>query len=143
MEDPADIIIEPAVRPLEPEVEKKLKRELGRCPDLAFAHLPRVMVPGRQNRPEPVLFVWIAPRALRSLKHALNLVTEAVARSLPEKDFLDVVVLNSAPELLDSVERAGCLVVENDPEERARALQAASQPDEVVEEKSGPWWWPF
>jgi hypothetical protein len=143
MDECTDLIIEPSARPLEPEVEKKLKRELGRCPDLAFAHLPRVMVPGQQDRPEPVLFVWIEPQALRSLKHALNLVSEAVARSLPEKDFLDVVVLNSAPELLDQVERAGCLVVENNPEERARALQAASEPGTVVEEPSGPWWWPF
>jgi hypothetical protein len=143
MEGPEELVIERAEKPLEPEVAKKLERELSRCPDLAFAHLPRVLVPGRQSRPEPVLFVWIEPQALRSLKHALNLVSEAVARSLPEKDFLDVVVLNSAPELLDPVERAGCLVVENNPEERARALRAAGESGTEVEEQSSPWWWPF
>jgi hypothetical protein len=34
--------------------------------------------------------------------------------------------VNSAPELLAEVERARSLLVENDPEERARALSAAS-----------------
>ena len=34
--------------------------------------------------------------------------------------------VNSAPELLDQIERARSLLVENDPEERARALAAAS-----------------
>ena len=84
------------------------------------------MVPAHQNAPSLVLFVWLRPPALRSLRFALNLVSEAVARALPDGDFLDVVVLNSAPEWLAAVERARSLLVENDPEERARALSAAS-----------------
>jgi len=143
MANSADLVIEPRGQNLDHEVEEKLRTELGRCPDLAFAHLPQVLVPARQTRPELVLFVWIAPEALRSLRFALNLVSEAVSRALPEDDFLDVVVLNSAPELLEPVERAGCLLVENDPEERTRALQAASEAETAVEETSHPWWWPF
>ena len=38
--------------------------------------------------------------------------------------------VNSAPELLDQVERAGSLLVENDPDERARALAAAASASE-------------
>jgi hypothetical protein len=64
------------------------------------------------------------------LRFALNLVSEAVARSLPDGNYLDVVVLNSAPELLDQVERARSLLVENDPEERARASSAACASEE-------------
>jgi hypothetical protein len=103
-----------------------LAEELARCPDLAFAHLVEVLVPARQERPDLALFVWLRPPALRSLRFALNLVSEAVARVLPEGDFLDVLVLNSAPELLDQVERARSLLVENDPDERIRAIAAAS-----------------
>ena len=113
-------------RPLDPQVQARLAEELARCPDLAFAHLVQVLVPTRQERPELALFVWLRPSALRSLRFALNLVSEAVARVLPEGDFLDVLVLNSAPELLDQVERARSLLVENDPDERARALAAAA-----------------
>jgi len=113
-------------RPLDPQIQAQLAEELARCPDLAFAHLVQVLVPTRQERPELALFVWLRPSALRSLRFALNLVSEAVARVLPEGDFLDVLVLNSAPELLDPIERARSLLVENDPEERARALAAAS-----------------
>jgi hypothetical protein len=126
MRGPDELIISPPDRPLDPPVKDRLARELARCPDLAFAHLPQVMVPARQEAPSLVLFVWLRAPALRSLRFALNLVTEAVARSLPDSDFLDVVVLNSAPELLAQVERARSLLVENDPEERARALAAAA-----------------
>ena len=121
-----ELRISPPDRPLDPRVKTRLAEELARCPDLAFAHLPQVMVPARQNAPSLVLFVWLRPTALRSLRFALNLVSEAVARALPDGDFLDVVVLNSAPEWLAEVERAKSLLVENDPEERARALAAAS-----------------
>ena len=38
--------------------------------------------------------------------------------------------VNSAPELLDQVERARSLLVENDPEERIRAIAAASASEE-------------
>jgi hypothetical protein len=69
----------------------------------------------------------VAPSALRSLRF-LNPVSEA-GRIL-RGDFLDVLVLNSAPELLVEVEAARSLLVENDPEERARALAAASASEE-------------
>jgi hypothetical protein len=62
---------------------------------------------------------------------------------LPDDAFLDVVVLNSAPELLGPVEAARSLLVENDPEERARALQAASSPDLPEPAFKRRWWWPF
>ncbi len=143
MAEPAGIVIEKRQRDLDPEVERQLIAELGRCPDLAFAHLPQVLVPGRQERPQPVLFAWLEPEALGSLRFALNLVTEAVSRALPSDEFLDVVVLNSAPELLEPIERADCLLVERNPEERARALAAAAESDTIVEPPTKPWWWPF
>ena len=126
MRGPDELVISPPEQPLDPQVKDRLARELARCPDLAFAHLPQVMVPARQEAPSLVLFVWLQAPALRSLRFALNLVSEAVARSLPDGNYLDVVVLNSAPELLDQVERTRSLLVENDPDERARALAAAS-----------------
>ena len=135
-----ELVITPAINALDPEVEERLRDELGRCPDLAFAHLPKVLVPGRQQAPELVLFVWLVPSALRSLRFALNLVSEAVGRVLPDGDYLDVVVLNSAPELLDSVERAESLFVENDPEERRRALAAAAGGEDPAEPERRPWW---
>jgi len=137
-EDEALEIAQPD-RSLDPELERRLREELSRCPDLAFAHLPQVRVPGRQDVPELVLFAWLKPTSLRSLRFALNLVSEAVARVLPEGDYLDVVVLNSAPELLDQVERARSLLVENDPEERNRALAAAAG-EAVPESGRKPWW---
>jgi hypothetical protein len=132
-----------ASKPLAREVEQRLEEELSKCPDLAFAHLPEVHVPEQQAQPELVLFVWLVPEALRSLRSALNLVSEAVARALPEKQYLDVVILNSAPELLADVEDAGCLLVERSPEERQRALAAADSPPAADEPRKSPWWWPF
>lgn len=126
MRSPDELVVSPPEQPLDPVVKERLAEELARCPDLAFAHLVQVLVPARQERPELALFVWLRPSALRSLRFALNLVSEAVAHVLPEGDFLDVLVLNSAPELLAEVERARSLLVENDPDERARALSAAS-----------------
>jgi hypothetical protein len=125
---------------LEPEIEHELKARLEKCPDVAFAHLPQVYVPGQQEHPELVLFVWLDPGALRSLRSALDLVSETVARSLPEGQYLDVVVLNSAPELLEAVERTGSLLVERDPAERARALAAVSGEDQPGPATKGPWW---
>jgi len=103
---------------------RKLRDGLERCADLAFAHLVDVDVPETGDEPGLVLFVWLDPAAMRSLRPALNLVSETVAKALPEDRFLDVVILNSAPELLPDVERAGCLFVEPLPKERRRALEA-------------------
>jgi hypothetical protein len=139
---PPGMRIETPERPLEPEVAGKLRLSLTACPDLAFAHLPQVFVPGEQERPDLVLFVWLLPEAMRSLRQAFNLVSEAVASALPPDRYLDVVVLNSAPELLEAVERAGCLLVERDPGERGRALEAAraTSPVEPPVRRSR-WWW--
>jgi hypothetical protein len=143
MASDVDMRIEARRKELPEEVMEELRQALDDCPDLAFAHLPQVFVPGRQTEPELVLFVWLEPAALRSLRSALNLVSEAVSRALPRSDYLDVVVLNSAPELLPHVERAGCLLVERNAEERRRALGAAfeEQPPEAL--SPGRWWWPF
>lgn len=134
--------VEPPRRPLEPKLQAELREALGRCPDVAFAHLPQVRVAGH-GEPELALFVWLVPGALRSLRMALNLVSEVVARVLPAEYYLDVVILNSAPELLLQVEAAGCLVVERDPDERRRALEAASSDPETPLSSRRPWWWPF
>ena len=74
-----------------------------------------------------LLFVWLVPAAMRSLRAALNLVSDSVAKALPRDLFLDVVILNSAPELLPDVERVGCLFVEPKPEERRQALAAIEE----------------
>ncbi len=123
--DDPEIIIESPDAGLDDEIEDRLRIELGSCPDVAFAHLPQVTVVGRQEKPQLSLFVWLVPEAVGSLRAALNLVCEAVARALPEDVFLDVLILNSAPELLATVEAAGCLLVERDPQERRRACAAA------------------
>ena len=119
--------ITPPGRPLGDEVEVKLREGLQACPDLAFAHLVDVDVPEQGEGPGMVLFVWLVPAAMRYLRAALNLVSETVAKALPEDRFLDVVILNSAPELLSDVERAGCLFVEPDAGERRRALAAIGE----------------
>ncbi len=144
--EPGSLRIEAATPPWEPEVLEQLREALERCPDVAFAHLPGVHVTQHQEQPELVLFVWLLPGALRSLRQALNVVSEVVARVLPDGAYLDVVILNSAPELLEAVECAGCLLVERVPEERRRAREAAGRPveaDSPPEERTSPWWWPF
>jgi hypothetical protein len=88
--------ITPPARPLEDEVEDKLRKGLEACPDVAFAHLVDVDVPGLGEGPGTVLFVWLVPAAMKSLRAALNLVSESVAKALPRDRFLDVVILNSA-----------------------------------------------
>ena len=129
--DPEIIIERPDVG-LEAEFEDRLKAELASCPDVAFAHLPQVTVVGLQEKPQLSLFVWLVPAAVGSLRAALNLVSEAVARALPKDVFLDVLILNSVPELLSSVEAAGCLIVERDAQERRRACDAARWAKDTV-----------
>jgi hypothetical protein len=119
--------ISPLARPLADEVEDRLRKGLETCPDIAFAHLVDVEVPDRGEGPGTVLFVWLVPPAMKSLRAALNLVSDTVAKALPRDLFLDVVILNSAPELLPEVEGAGCLFVEPHPDERRRALAAIQE----------------
>ena len=126
------------------EILDKLGEEVGACPDVAFAHLCDVEVVGRGDGPGPVLFVWLVSRAVRSLKPALNLVSEAVARALPEDRFVDVVILNSVPELLQRVEALDCLLVERDPEERRIAVAAGEEDREGKRDGDGRRrWWTF
>lgn len=140
----AELRIGPRRKEFDRAVLRALELEIGACPDVAFAYLPDVLVEGRQDAPESVLFVWLVPGALRSLRFALNLVSEAVARALPADAYLDVVVLNSAPELLEQLEGAQCLLVERVAEERRRALAAARSGDapEPLPRRRW-WWWPF
>lgn len=143
--DDLSLTIEAPERPFERSLHDKLVAALGSCPDLAFAHLVQARVAGHAN-PDMVLFVWLLPAAMRSIRMALNLVSDIVARVLPDDRYLDVVILNSAPELLLTVEAAGCLLVEREPEERARALHAAASddlaPDEALQRRRVSWW-PF
>jgi len=131
-------------KPFDDEVVGKLRAGIENCPDVAFAHLADTEVVGRQDRPGQVIFVWLVAAAMGSLRGALNLVSEAVADALPEDRFLDVVILNSAPELLEDLERADCLFVVRDAEERRAALAAASDRGASGEPESpSRWWWPF
>ncbi len=114
-------------QPLGDEVEERLRQGLEVCPDVAFAHLVDVDVPEQGEGPGMVLFVWLVPAAMRSMRAALNLISETVAKALPKDRFVDVVILNSAPELLPDIERAGSLLVESHPDERQRALAAVSE----------------
>ncbi len=130
-------------QPLSPQVHGDLVDAMNDCPDVAFAYLVEVEVsaPGESG---PVLFVWLKGAALRSLRGALNLVSGAVAGVLPETVFVDVVILNSAPELLLQIEAVECLLAEPDPGERQRALQAASSGEPLPALKPKRWWWwPF
>lgn len=143
MDGGPEIIIERPEVGLDDEVENRLRVELASCPDVAFAHLPQVTVAGHQEEPRLSLFVWLVPVAVGSLRSALNLVSEAVARALPESVFLDVLILNSVPELLMSVEAAGCLVVERDAEERRRACDAAGRAQDMEPLTPRRRFWPF
>ena len=141
-----EIIIGRPQPPLDDASLQKLRQGLETCPDVAFAHLCDVEVVGGDHRSAMTLFVWLVPAAMRSLRMALNLVSEVIAGALPEDRFIDVAILNSAPELLQDVERADCLFVVRDVEERQRALAAAESPDPGVHgepETSRRWWWPF
>jgi hypothetical protein len=129
--------------PFADQVNDRLEDGLTRCPDVAFAYLAEVRITGRHEAPEPALLVWLRPAAMSSVRAALNLVSEVVSGVLPSARYLDVVILNSAPELLDPLEAADCLVVEPDPEERRRALASAGREDPPSPLPAGPWWWPF
>ena len=122
-----EIMISKPRHPFDPKILKKLRESIGTCPDVAFAYLCDVAVVGRPEGPGPVLFAWLGANAVGSLKAALNLVSEAVAKSLPEDRFVDVVILNSIHELLHQVETSDCLLAERDPEERQNALAAAAE----------------
>ena len=122
--------ITPPGQPLGDEVEKRLREGLEICPDLAFAHLVDVDVPEQGEGPGMVLFVWLVPAAMRSMRAALNQISETVAKALPPDRFLDVVILNSAPELLPEIERTRSLLVAPHSDERQRALAAVS--DDVL-----------
>ena len=130
-------------REVDEELLERLQGALVDCSDVAFAYLPEVYVPGQQSRPELVLFVWLVPQAVLSVRSALNAVSARVAAALPDGEYMDVVILNSAPDLLTAVEAADCLVVERDPEERRRALEAARSGAHEPEIVRRPWWWPF
>jgi hypothetical protein len=137
------VLIEAPAAPLPVAIMDKLRSELARCPDVAFAHLPQVVVPEQSSSPQLTLFVWLVPEAVGSLRPALNLVSEAVANALPEDRFLDVVILNSAPELLLTVEAAHSLLVERDGEERRRACAAAAEAPAAELAQRPRWYWPF
>jgi len=140
----AELRVTRLARPLSPETEARLKSGIQSCSDVAFAYLAQVQVPERQEEPGPVLFVWLRPAALSAVHAALNLVCQAVAKAITDKTFLDVVVLNSASELLPTLEQAGCLLTEVDREERQRALWAADHPEAQESQQEPPrGWWPF
>jgi len=138
-----EIVIEAPEVGLGEEIEARLRTELESCPDVAFAHLTQVSVSGPRPEPQLSLFVWLVPEAVGSLLPALNLVSEAVARALPEHRHVDVLILNSAPELLAPVEAANCLFVERDAEERRRACAAADRNRGPEPPKPSRRLWPF
>jgi len=123
----SEIVIDPAEDDLPNEIEGRLRAELEACPDIAFAHLCRVSVPDHQPTPQLSLFVWLVPEAVGSLRAALNLVCEAVARALPDDLFVDVLILNSAPDLLGQVEERCRVFVVRDAGERTRATRAMEE----------------
>ena len=121
--------ITPPRTPLAEDAETALRDGLDGCPDLAFAHLVDVEVVESGEGPGMVLFAWVVPAAMRSMRAALNLLSDTVAKALPRDRYIDIVILNSAPELLSEVEQAGCLFVEPVPDERQRALASVGAPD--------------
>jgi hypothetical protein len=144
--DTGALRILPLSDPLESESLSRLQNGLGRCPDVAFAFLADVHVAEVSAEPNQVLFVWLEPAALRSLRSALNTVSEIVSGALPGERFLDVVILNSAPELLLDLDRQAELVDDSNPDERSRALAAARSPDRPeapAQEKRRRWWAPW
>jgi hypothetical protein len=143
--DPTDdeIRIEALDVELGREIEARLRARLLDCPDLAFAYLTRVTVAAHPGEAQPSLFVWLLPEGVASLRSALNLVSEAVARALPEDAFLDVLILNSAPELLGPVAATGVPFVVRDDAERQRAIEAAGVDSDGKEPEPRPrfrWW---
>ncbi len=138
----SDIVVKKVQKPWPDAVVRSLVQALSAAPDVAFAHLVDAGVPG-QGEIHTALFVWLHPGALRSLRRVLNQVSAVVSGALPDGTAVDVIILNSAPELLEQVEAAGGLIVESDPAERRRALEAAAAEPAVGEREDGPWWWPF
>jgi hypothetical protein len=139
-----EITVSKPGKPLPDEVLGDLELRLRVCLDLAFAYLVDVEVVGAGEGPSPTLFVWLEPEAVGSLRSALNVVSEAVADALPKSSFLDVLILNSAPELLDRIESVDALFIERDPSERRRALAAAAAGGPALEPlPARRWWWPF
>lgn len=139
-----EILFSAPQHPFDEQVVKKLRAGIENCPDVAFAYLADAEVSGREERPGQVIFVWLVAAAMTSLRGALNLVSEVVADALPEDRYLDVVILNSAPELLIDLEGADCLFVVRDAEERSRALAAAHTNDaDGATDSPRRWWWPF
>ncbi len=138
----SDIVVKKVQKPWPDAVVSSLVQALSAAPDVAFAHLVDVGVPG-QGEIHTALFVWLHPGALRSLRRVLNQVSAIVSGALPDGTAVDVIILNSAPELLEQVEAVGGLIVESDPAERRRALEAAAAEPAVGEREDGPWWWPF
>jgi hypothetical protein len=134
----------PPGRPLDDDSAKSLRSALTACPDVAFAHLVDVQVEGVQEQPQLSLFVWLEPDSLKSLRGSLNLVCETVAGAIPGDRCVDVLILNSAPELLADVEMAGCLFVERDAEQRKQATGAAMESADGDRGRSDSTsWWPF
>ncbi len=141
----SEIVVKPVQKPWPESVQRSLVQALSAAPDVAFAHLADAGVPG-QGEMHAALFVWLQPGALRSLRRVLNQVSAIVSGALPNGTAVDVIILNSAPELLEVVEAAGGLIVEGDPDERRRALEAAAAApaeDDGFIARKGPWWWPF
>lgn len=135
------IRLAPPRRPLDETTTRKLHSALAACPDIAFAHLVDVEVEGLQDQPNLSLFVWLMPEGVGSLRASLNLVSETVANVIPKDRFIDVLILNSAPELLEEVEKAGCLFVERDAGERRQARQAAKERLGARVDADGRGWW--
>jgi len=138
----SDIVVEKVCKPWPQAILNSLTQALAAAPDVAFAHLVDAGVPG-QGEIHTALFVWLQPGALRSLRRALHQVSAVVSGALPDGTAVDVIILNSAPELLEQVEAVGGLIVESDPAERHRALAAAAAEPIEGEREDGPWWWPF
>lgn len=141
----SEIVVKPVREPWPKEQVQSLVQALAGSPDIAFAHLVDAGAPG-QGEMHTALFVWLRSGALRSLRPALNQASTIVAGAIPDGTAVDLIILNSAPELLEKVEAVGGLIVEGDPEERRRALEAAAAvptEDDGDHPHKGPWWWPF
>lgn len=136
--------LEPGAGSFSQHVEDELRDVLAACPDLAFAYLMNAEIEGH-GEAGPVLLAWVSAGAMGSLKGALNLISEGVARALPDGRFMDVVILNSAPELLaDAQLVAEPFVVNDSPElERARAATTDMEDYQPLPPRRRFWWWPF
>ncbi len=139
------MIVQPLSTRFAPEVEDALVTRLRSCPDLAFAYLVEVTVPDHSDRPDPTLLAWLVRDAISSLRASLDLVAAAVAASIPGDSYLDVVILNSVPELLEALERTGNPLVVRDRDELERAFAASrgDPPPSPGPAPKKPWYWPF